>query len=96
MMLKGVQKQMVQVQIPKNRYFESAYFILRPDLRDTGDTHAEMTREANRILNESELLRRRGYGAKRPSAGGIPQFLGGVLTGAVAVALIWLCVLLFA
>ncbi len=95
-MLKGVQKQIVQVQIPKNRYFESAYFIVRPDLRDEGSTHAEMAREANRILNESELLRKRNRRRKGDGSNRGFFFLGGILVGAVAVALIWLGVLLFA
>lgn len=94
--LKGVQKQIVQVQIPKNRYFESAYFILRPDLRDRGDAYAEMTKEANRILTESELLRKRNRRGRSDRACRIFSFLGGILLGAATVALIWLGVLLFA
>ncbi len=95
-MLKGVQKQIVQVQIPNNRYFESAYFILRPDMRGVADTHTEMTKEANRILNESEMLRKRTRQGRREGNSRIVFFLGGILVGGAAVALIWLAVLLFA
>ncbi len=95
-MLKGVQKQIVQVQIPNNRYFESAYFILRPDLRERGDSHAEMTREANRILSESELLRKKNRRLRGESGSRLGFFLGGLLTGAATVALVWLGLLLFA
>ena len=93
-MLKGVQKQIVQVQIHKNRYFESAYFILRPDLRDPAKIHSEMTKEAYRILNESEILRKRGASARLLKKGRLFSFLCGLLAGSAAVALIWFFVLL--
>ena len=93
-MLKGVQKQIVQVQIPKNRYFESAYFILRPELRDPARIHSEMTKEANRILNESELLHKRGRSRQDAKKRRLISFLCGVLCGAMAVALLWFFVLL--
>lgn len=94
-MIKGVQKQLIQVQIPKNKYFETAYFVLRPDPRGAASAHAEMTKEANRILSESEMLRKRG-GRPRGPRSRIFSFFCGVLLGAVTVALLWFGVLLFA
>ena len=94
-MLRGVQKRIVQVQIPKNRYFESAYFILRPDLREPMDPHSEMTKEANRILNESEMLRKKGASRRNGKRNLFLPFLGGILLGAFAVAMIWIAVLVF-
>ena len=95
-MIKGVQKQIVQVQIPNNRYFESAYFILRPDLKDRCATQTEMTREANRILCESELLGGRRRSGRSRTEKWLFPFLGGVLAGGAAVSLIWIATLLFA
>ena len=92
-MLRGVQKRIVQVQIPKNQYFESAYFILRPDLKDPSGSHSEMAREANRILNESEVLRKKRSSAEERRHRSLPLFFCGILLGAFVVAMIWIAVL---
>ena len=94
-MLRGVQKQIIQVQIQKNRYFEAAYFVLRPDLRPSQSSPTEMTKEANRILCEGDVLRRKGRRGGGTRATRVFSFCCGALLGAVAVALIWLGVLLF-
>ena len=52
-MIKGIQKNMILVQTPNNRYFESAYFILRHDLSAKEQKENEMIKEANRIIDEN-------------------------------------------
>ena len=93
-MIKGIQKNMIQLQISGNRYFETAYFVLRHDLRPPVPRENEMVREAQRILAESELSK------KKSTRGGMSRlvsrrlsFLWGALAGAATVAFIWLFVL---
>ncbi len=61
MLLKGSQKKIVRLQSAGSRLFDEAFFVLRDDASPpaTGD----MLAEANRILEESMLPRRR---ARRP------------------------------
>ena len=63
MLLKGSQKKIVRLQSAGSRLFDEAFFVLRDDAAPpaTGD----MLAEANRILEESMLPRRR---ARRPRA----------------------------
>ncbi|MBE6546817.1 MAG: hypothetical protein E7668_05205 [Ruminococcaceae bacterium] len=90
---------MIQIQIRKNRYFETAFFVLRPELseeRGRGkDRDNEMTKEANRILAECNLLSS-GHKKKKAGSGRFLSFLYGLLVGASVVALLWLAVLLLA
>lgn len=107
-MLRGIQKNMIQVQLRDSRYFETALFILRsdsphakPNPRDHGKHNEiprsnEMLREAHRILAQSSITapdHKRKNGIMRSK---ILSFLCGLLIGASAVALLWLAVLLFA
>ena len=57
MLLKGSQKKIVRLQSAGSRLFDEAFFVLRDDAAPpaTGD----MLTEANRILEESILPRRR-------------------------------------
>ena len=96
-MLRGIQKNMIQVQTPKSRYFETAYFIVRAGTPSPSSKSAsgEMLTEANRILAESNLLSRRDSGKKRRLREKLYPYCCGVLTGASLVALAWLAALLF-
>lgn len=96
-MLRGIQKNMIQVQTPKSRYFETAYFILRADTPTSTSKSAsnEMLTEANRILAESNLLSRKDTGKSHRLRGRLYPYFCGVLTGASLVAFVWLAVLLF-
>jgi len=55
MAVKGIERRMVQIRTPENRYFEEAHFVFRTDSCKASDDHADIMREANRILEE------RGY-----------------------------------
>ena len=82
-MLRGCQKQMIVLQTPESRLFESAFFVLR---REMGAVEQDdMIAEANRIVGSGYSLRKRGRCAALKRVG---PFLTGVLFGAGAFALI--------
>ncbi len=112
-MLRGIQKNFIQIQIRDSRYFETAVFVLRNDAGG-GDSERnkraaqggwernetvrgnEMMKEAHRILAESNLFSSSPKKKKQQKSGRFVSFLYGLLTGASAVALLWLTVLLLA
>ncbi len=51
-MLKGIQKNMIWVRTPESRFFEAAYFVMRPNACSAPPREGEMLREANRLLSE--------------------------------------------
>lgn len=94
-MLKGIQKNMILIQMPKGKYFEAAYFVIRSRALDKEARHGEMVREANRIIGEMGLVEE---SKKQQKAQGrrnkIMFFVYGVLAGAISVALAWLATLI--
>ncbi len=54
-MIKGAQKQMIVLRTGNSRYFDEAYFVLRKEVQAKHGNKNDMLREANRILEESEL-----------------------------------------
>ncbi len=90
-MVKGTHKQMVVVRTKDSRYYEQAYFVLRDGGVVTADSESTMVAEANRILDESQLMpqpRRRRLPSRRAS------FALGVALGAAVCALAALLLLL--
>ena len=90
MLLKGSQKKIVRLQSAGSRLFDEAFFVLRDDAAPpaTGD----MLSEANRILEENMLPRRR---ARRPRS--FLSFLvcaACFLSGAILASLFFLIFLL--
>ena len=79
-MIKGVQKNVVSVKLSENRYFESAYFVMRSGAPPTGRGQGDMLSEAQKVLREHDLLKK-----KKPSLpssrGKWRFFLWGTLTG---------------
>ena len=94
-MLRGIQKNMIQIQTPKSRQFEAAYFILRASASAPKGSSGEMLQEANRILAESDLLSHKEGKRGRRLRDRLYPFCCGVLTGASLIALVWLAVLIF-
>ena len=93
-MLKGIQKNVIYIQLPKGKNFEAAYFVLRP--RTARDQKpGEMVREANRIILQMEPRM-----AEAPVSGGKTRmgrgafFLYGALAGSFGVAVAWLITLI--
>ena len=110
-MLRGIQKNFIQIQIRDSRYFETAVLILRKNAGGDGGQDGiklggscrnetvrgnEMMKEAHRILAESNLFTQAPKKKKRQKSGRFVSFLYGLLVGASAVALLWFAVLLLA
>ena len=90
-MVKGTHKRMVVVRTNGSRYYEQAYFVLRDGQLIPGEAESTMVAEANRILDESQLMPQ-PRGRRRISCVG--AFWLGALAGAGACVLILLVVLL--
>ena len=58
-MLKGIQKNMIWIRTPESRYFESAYFVLRPDKQADRNQKGDMLREAERLLTAGRAKEKR-------------------------------------
>ena len=84
-MIRGLQKQMIQLATPKSDYFEVVLFVLRPTVPCKTENEAEMMRAAQKILSESapRSVRERGAQTRRRRWG---LFLGGALCGALLCA----------
>lgn len=52
-MVKGCQRKTIHIRDTGSRYYEEAYFILKPGVCDTPKSEADMIDEAMRIANES-------------------------------------------
>lgn len=90
MLLKGSQKKIVRLQSAGSRLFDEAFFVLRDDAAPpaTGD----MLTEANRILEENMLPRRR---TRRPrSFLSFLVYAACFLSGAILASLFFLIFLL--
>lgn len=88
-MLKGYQRKLIMIRTKESSVFESAFFILRQSSCD-GEKSCEMVNEANKILNDSNLLpKKKNLKALKHIilSAGIGFFLG-----AATIALIWLAV----
>ena len=82
-MVKGIHKQMVVVRTSDSRYYEEAYFVLREGGVSSHDSENTMGAEANRILDESQLMpqpRRRRLPSRR-AAFALGVIAGGLLCG---------------
>ena len=86
-MIKGVHKSVVRIRLSKNRYFESAYFVLRRTAPSAPPKSSDMLGEANRILSEHDLLEKKNPPVL-PRKQRIRYFVGGSLCGGAIVSLI--------
>ena len=85
-MIKGAQKQMIVLKTAASRYFDEAYFVLKPDLKPNKRNRTDLLTEANRILKESEGAR----GGKKRGRKSAWWFTLGLLLGAVSAIVICL------
>lgn len=90
-MIRGTQRQMIMVKTDKSSIFESACFLIRPNISEPSPNNSDMLREANRIIDEnySSKSRRKHSGGKH-IRDNIPTFLLGNLCGALLLGLILL------
>jgi len=52
-MVKGCQKKTIHIKDIGSRYYEEAYFVLRPGVGEKGNAECDMIKEAVRIASES-------------------------------------------
>lgn len=63
-MVKGINKQMIVLNIEGNRIYESACLVLKNDIKPSKGKDNELLEEANRILDELDLSRKTRRGKK--------------------------------
>lgn len=80
---KGTKKRIIWVQNANSRFFESAYFILRPGAAEMAGED-DMILEAERIVSEAQ---RNNFSTGRKKRR--RPFLGGLLTGVGASSLLF-------
>lgn len=84
-MLKGYQRKLIMIRTNDSDMFESAFFILRSAVCEKGN-RAEMVSEANRILQESNGIKKK----KSFKARHLFLMLGiGFLLGSAALGAVW-------
>lgn len=92
-MLKGIQKNVIVVKLTGSPCFEEAYFVTRVEKKEP--KHGEMVKEANRIINESDLRRTSKTGRVMKRWERMMLVLYGALGGGALVACVWLGFILF-
>ena len=86
---------MMLIQLPKEKYFESAYFVIRSDRQCREVKSGEMVKEANRIIGELEIGQDKNKKiARREKRSGFSSFMYGMLSGSLIVAFVWLITLI--
>lgn len=88
-MVKGCQRQIVLLRGTGSELFEEAYFILKPEKANL--PQARMITEANRIIEENTLQKKRtaiSSGGQR--IGRLFFFLLGLLSGGSFLGILWL------
>lgn len=91
-MIRGIQKNVIWVQTPKNPYFEEVHFVIRRTVGSEETRNGEMAKEANRILAESTAPKKQTTKAHSASKCGRSAiaFLWGMLAGSLLIAGAWL------
>ncbi len=90
-MIRGSQKKVLFIEGSESSLFESAYFVLRKSAEDSGASHDDMVREANRIIEERVSLgRSRRRDRRIAKIRTTALFLLGSLAGGGASALLFL------
>ena len=88
-MVKGCQRQIVLLRGTGSELFEEAYFILKPEKANL--SQARMITEANRIIEENTLRKKRqAFPPVRQQGGRLFFFLMGLLSGGSFLGILWL------
>ena len=92
-MLRGIHKNMICIQPPQSRYFETVWLVLRPDYKMEKDR--DMIREAGKILADSEknIAPQRRKSSVEKAKGRMLFFVGSGC-GAALSSLLWLLLIL--
>ncbi len=86
-MLRGCQKQMIVLQTPESRLFESAFLVLRRDVDEAGQD--DMIAEANRIIGNGSYAKKR----RRTPQIWIPFSIGAALGVGIFALIYFLCLI---
>ena len=94
-MIKGCERRILQVNGGETSLFESAYFVLKKSAEQREDSHTDMLKEANRIIESSlpfgiTRLKRRERTKRRIAR--VAAFLIGTLFG-IALCMIFFLIL---
>ena len=92
-MVKGCQKKTIHIRDMGSKYYEEAYFVLRPGVSESKIPSSDMISEAVRIAGESvedHVRVKRSAGR----SGGFLPFLTGLLSGCAVAAAVLLIILL--
>ncbi|MBE6684311.1 MAG: hypothetical protein E7592_01510 [Ruminococcaceae bacterium] len=85
-MLKGAQKQMIVVKTAENRFFEEAYFVVRPNAKTDGE---DMVCEAYKIIDAcTDKKRGKRDGGAKKYLFAFAVFCSGTAFGALLMGLI--------
>ena len=91
-MVKGCQKRTIHIKDTDSKYYEEAYFVLKPGVSESKISSGDMISEAVRIAGESI------GGSESPQncrqSGGLLSFMIGLVSGGAAAAAVLLIILL--
>ena len=85
-MIKGAQKQMIVVKTDGNRFFEEAYFVVRPNAKSEGE---DMVSEAYKVIDActGRKKAKKEYNVRKHAAA-LVAFFSGTALGALLMGLI--------
>ena len=92
-MVKGCQKRTIHIKDTGSKYYEEAYFVLKPGVSESRISSGDMISEAVRIAGESIGQTDGGFRGAGPY-GGLLSFLIGLASGVAAATAIVLIILL--
>ena len=91
-MVRGCQKKTIHIKDTGSKYYEEAYFVLRPGVSESKISSSDMISEAVRIADESvEAASGKRAGAR---CGGLLLFVTGLISGGAFAAAVLLIILL--
>ena len=86
-MVKGCQKKTIDIKDTGSRYYEEAYFVLRPGASELSAAEGDMINEAVRIADES-MDSARAIKRRRLVFHTVISFIAGMAAGAFAAAVV--------
>ena len=92
-MVKGCQKKTIHIKDTGSKYYEEAYFVLKPGVTESKTPDSDMISEAVRIAGESLFAGDAGK-KSRVSVRGALSFSAGAAEGVIAAAAIFIVIFL--
>lgn len=85
-MIKGAQRQMIVVKTAENRFFEEAYFVIRPNAKADGE---DMVSEAYKVIDAcTDKKRGKKWAGARKYIFAFAAFCSGTVFGALLFGLV--------